>query len=399
MKRLSAFVVVLTVLLAAATAGASVITGLNTDTSYGLKNSLHQWEFGVSATTSRSLGRVDLTAAFGYDIRGADVAMLSDGRVAITHRDSANTKWQVSILQTLYDSGGLLTGANINTTMDVGATASRLAPLQNQGFVVATNGVAVVFNQTAANSWSGTSGTIASTSSFYDVAGLKAGTTDFVIGTYASAPGSSAARTAWEYTMDAGNDGAHDLLGKYYDSDYSKKGWGYNGTGEGLNTGLLSNGFIVSNDGDSTDIGSVLFNATATDGAWHDNAAVGEILDASGAKVLDRHWAATSDGRVISASSGGWTRSDTDWQVFTLVANPNFQPSGSIGATGKDYQVTLGGGAAKSQNGAASGVFVGRVAGDYMVVATVPEPATLSLLLLGGAVLVGRRRMRRRAAA
>jgi hypothetical protein len=376
MKNAGLFLIVLAGLLIASPASASIVSGINTHSGYGVHNSLHQWEFADSAGTSRALGRVDLDAKFGYNIKGKDLAMLSDGRVAVAHRDSGDTKWQISVLAPVYDGGGLLTDVNIDATFDSAIATSYVAPLPNAGFVVVTGSNAAVYQQIGPSSWSPTTGTINSDTGPWDVAGLVTGTAEFVSGFYSDAPpAGNAPRTGWKYGVDSDSNGAHELLARYYDSNYGNKGWPYNGQAEGLRSDLLANGWITSTDSDTTNIGSVIFDGTETDGAWHDGNAVGEILNSDGTKVEDKLWAATSDGRVVASFSGGWLRSDTDWRVYTLIEDPNLQPAGSIGATGEDYEVTLGDGT----QGAATGVFVGRIAGDYMAI---PEPATL--MLMGG---------------
>jgi hypothetical protein len=384
--------------LSSLAAQAAVVTGLDTSTSYGLYNGLYQWEFGATAISpeTRLLGKVNLGVGgvFDYNIRGGDVAALSDSRIAITHKDVDNTKWQISVLTPQYDGSGLLVDATVDATFDADIQASRIAPLPDGGFAIAKTGNAVVYEKTGVNTWSGTLISGLNASSVYDVVGLITlsatnSEPQIMTGEYVTPPGGSAARSGQKYDTTG-------KLAKYYDPN-TMRGWGYGKHGEGLRNDLLANGWIISGEPilDSsqhkigTNIGSVIFDGVEEDGAWH-AVKIGEILQADGSSITTdsytiHDWAALSDGRVVNVWASGYGRNDADFNVYTLIENPALQPAGSIGATGEDYRVTLGSASSGSKDN-----FVGEVCGDYMVV---PEPATMSLLGLG---LVGLLRLRRR---
>jgi len=333
---------------------------------------------------------------FGYDLRTnnvtqagnavpGDVATLSDRRIAITHRDIDNTKVQISVLSVQYDAGGLLTGATVDATFDAPFQAARIAPLPNGGFVLGGNPNCAVFQPTGPSTWSVTLVGGVAGNSPYDVAGLVAlsgnNSVQYVTGEYVTAPGGSAARTGHKYDTTG-------KLARYYDPN-TLRGWGYGKHGEGLASPLLDNGWIIAGESASA-IGSVLFDGVEEDGAWH-AVKIGEILQANGTGIYTtsyqiHDWAALNDGRVVNVWATGYGRNNADFNVYTLIENPALQPAGSIGATGEDYQVTLGSASSGSRDN-----FVGDISGDYMV--PVPEPATVGLLGLG---FLGLLRLRRR---
>jgi len=362
-------------------ASAGLVTGLGTNGSYGLYDGLYQWEIGADAASSRQLGKVALGAGglIGHELwpgtYTADVARLSDGRVAVAHRDATNTKAQVSVLTPTYDATGLLTGATLDATFDNVHSAGKIAPLPNGGFVTMGGGSAVFYQQTGPSTWTATTNTGPSGNA-YDVAGLVNG--NCVVGDYIDDPNKAGniPRTGHKYD-------ATSTLARY-SGGANGYGWGYGKSGEGLRSALLSNGWILTGE-TSTTIGSAVCDGTETDGQWYDGR-MGEVTNSDGTGIYDKQWAALSDGRVVTVWSSGWMRHDTTFRVYDLVNDPGDRV-GTVGANGETFEAILGA-------GVGGDTFVGRIAGDYMVeppARPVAEPAALSIVGLALCALRRRR--------
>lgn len=367
MKRLVMVVMIMAVgLLLTAPAVGNIVSGFHYYGGYGSHNHLYQWEIGTETDGSdtRPLGKVDLAATFGYNpqMSGsntayADLAMLSDRRVALTHRD-ADSNRVISILTPQYDVDGLLTGVNVDATLTPALAHTAIAPLPNGGFVTVGGGTAVIYTQTGANTWSSANVSLSNGTS-YDIAGLiNPGEDQFAVGHYD--------RQAYRYNSSG--------LQANYDGD-TKAPWGDGSRGEGLRSDLLSgNAFMVSGAGDyGANRPAAILDGTESDGGTY-TGVVGKILNGDGSEIIGGEFAALDNGRIVRVIAWGWSQTGVTWNVYSLVEDPALQPAGSIGATGEDIQVFT------------AGNLVGRIAGDYMyqAAAPVPEPATLALIALGG---------------
>ena len=117
--------------LVSVSSGTGIVTGFHNYSGYSEYNRIHQWQLGSSASDpeTKYLGSVKLddAAHFNYDIKlgNGDLATLANRDIVIAHRDSADTKWQVSVLRPRYDGGGSLTNMTILMTMDQPAAYRR----------------------------------------------------------------------------------------------------------------------------------------------------------------------------------------------------------------------------------------------------------------------------------
>jgi hypothetical protein len=363
------------VLLWATAAMAGVVTGICTNGSYGNLNAIYQWQIGVAVdgSDSKALGVVDLDdgTIFNYNIGAADVAVLSDSRIAVLHNDATGAR-AVSVFTPQY-GGGNLTGLTKDATIPAVVANSYIAPLPGGGF--ATTGSSsgtdsVIYEPTGPNAWTGTVVAVATGRHPHDVAGLTDETShQFAVQQYDRYP----------HRYDASGHLAKHDGGKTY----------FNGNMEGSCSALLVNGWVSMGCDDwGTLHPTYVFDsdpATQTDGGTY-TTAVGRITESDGSDIsAARPMASLADGRVVILWGGGWNQNSVHFRPYTLVLNPANQPVGSIGANGEDFDVEI------------SGNFVGRLAGDYMYEAPpapIAEPAGLGLLLLGLPALFRRRRRR-----
>jgi hypothetical protein len=356
MRRRISFVLTGCLFWFAASASAQVVSAFHNYSSYGVYNCLYQWYVGPNSNTVRALGLVNLGVGglFNYDIALAsgDIAMLSDRTVVITHQTNGAVN-VVSVLQPLYDKpvadGGVLTGVTVVATYP--EVRKLVAPLPNRGFVClhGNNGTATMYTQTAVNVWSATIVSGLQTEP-YDLVGLVAQPDNwFVTGGY--------------------DRGGHKIskTGQVVVYTNGFKAWGYTSNlGEGLRNPLLINPWVITGDTGEM-VPSMIFDGTEADGGSY-NGRKGKILNADGSEIYLIPWAGLADGRIAAPWLMGWLQAGVTWRVFTPIQDPAFQPPGSIGATGPDFEAYT------------AGNLVGRFAGDYMY----QEPAP------GGTVVIDR---------
>ncbi|MCG3181888.1 MAG: hypothetical protein BIFFINMI_04328 [Phycisphaerae bacterium] len=380
MRRLSVCVCIGVAMATAATVQANIIVGTNIYSSgYGAYQDVAVWRVNADNSVER-LGIVDLDPLFGYAPQTQDVAILKSGQVAVVHKANATNTTQVSLLTLTYDSGGALTGATLDLTVDclagwtTGPYSPVIAPTADGGFVV---------NQTEG-----------STLSFFKPDGAGSFTESTInIGAFPTQPAGirtadGRSEAAWGgnymYTTRVGDNGSGTLakLAAYTDTTTG----GFRGDQTGVNNALLPNGWIMAN---YSGTGYVVFNDATMDGS-NTSGIVGHLTNSDGSAFTSgTSVVALDDGRVVAIGTSGWNKYE-DFYAFSLTDDPNHLASGdTVGAMGYDAYTHL-----TYASGAVELNYM-RVAGDYMVAQEVPEPATMGLLLLGGVALIAGKARRR----
>jgi hypothetical protein len=335
----------LAILLAAGGAYAKGrVSGYHNYGGYGHANTLYQWEIGDKADGSdtRLIGLVRLSNAnvFGYDPQLAnygDIAMLSDRRVLLSHRNAANVQ-SVSVLTCLYDSNGLLTNCVLDWT---GTESGRpISPLPNGAFACHRGTTIAFYAQTGPNTWALYATPASPDNVPYDMAGLITPATNEV--------------ATGHYSRNAFRTRPSGWVAQYNGGGYN---WGSSSEGEGLRNDLLANGWLISS---SESRPTVIMDGTETNKATY-NGAKGRMLNANGTDIVASPWATLNDGRAVRVAGWGWAQSGVTWEIFDLMQNPVGQPSGSIGATGYTFQKYT------------ASNLVGTVVGDYMYLSDLPR--------------------------
>lgn len=334
---------------------AQIVSGVCNNGAYCALNVLTQWQFGAASNTTRWAGSVNLGVGglFDYDIQlsGGDVATLSDRRVVITHQTNGPVN-VVSVLQPLYDrdilGGGVLTGLTVVATYPM--SRKLVAPLPKGGFVCVDGTGATIFRQTGPNAWSSNNVAFVN-DAVYQVAGLiHADGDQFVVGHYN--------RRAYRYSS-AG------LQASYTNNAAVAATWGAYSMGEGLRNNLLVNGWLIGGDNDWGNLHpTVIMDGTETGGGVY-MGVKGRILNSDGTDINTGLWTSLADGRVLRPVASGWMQSGVTWSIYTLIADPPYQPLGSIGAASPDFQ------AYTPTN------FVGVISGDYMFEKPKPQGTVL----------------------
>lgn len=327
------------------------VSGYSNYGTYGLDDRLYQWEIGdrTDGSDTRALGTVCLTNAdvFGYSpqlrTNGA-IAMLSDRRVLLSHRNATNTQ-SVSVLQCLYDSNGLLTNCAVSWT--AAESGQPIAPLPNGAFACHRGSTIAIYKQTGANTWA--VDTIGPTpdSTPRGMAGLITAATNEVATSSGTRDAYRIRPSGWTAKYNGGGGGV-------------THPWWDGADCEGLRNDLLVNGWLVGYAVyfGSTNSTEVMDGAETGGGTY--NGVKGKVLNAGGTDVVSGilngkvQWAALNDGRVVHPGSWGFQQTGVTWEVYTLVQNPSNQPPGSIGATGCTFTKYT------------PGNIVGPMVGDYM---------------------------------
>ena len=325
------------------------VSGYNNYGAYGLDDCLYQWEIGdkTDGSDTRALGTVCLTNAdvFGYSPQlhtSGAIAMLSDRRVLLSHRNATNTQ-SVSVLQCLYDSSGLLTNCAVNWTAT--ESGQPIAPLPNGAFACHRGSTIAIYKQTGTNTWTVDTIGAAPDSTPKGMAGLITAATN-------------------EVATSSGTRDAYRIRPSGWAAKYNGGGvthpWWDGADCEGLRHDLLANGWLV---GYAVYFGSTnsteVMDGTESGGGTY-NGVKGKLLNAGGTDVVSGivngkvQWAALNDGRVVHPGNWGFQQAGLTWEVYTLVQSPSNQPAGAIGATGYTFTKYT------------PGNFVGPVVGDYL---------------------------------
>jgi len=371
--------VVLAGLLFTSVASAGIISGVCTNGSYGDLNAVYQWEIGSTAAECRYLGKVDLDPMFGGSASAADIATLSDRRLAVTHKDATGAN-VVSVFTPQYDGGGNLTGLTLDATMP--SRRGAVNPLPNGNFVEVSGDYDRHYVQTGPNVWTMTERNVEKNRQTGLNAGLVNPNNDeWVVGRYSrhAQKNDITHMVADCYNQDPTNSNTY--VQPYDGKTYYYRFYG-DSPAEGSCSSLLANGWVHTGGNDwGNHYEATVNDSTATSGS-HDSV-VGFLRNADGSGIERKQIVSLDDGRVVLLWSSGYMKSTVTWNIYSLVNNPANQPAGSIGASGEDFQ------AVTANN------FVGQISGDYMYEPPPPPVAEPGVLSLAGIGLLALRRRRR----
>ncbi|MGQ9663431.1 MAG: hypothetical protein ACUVWX_14005 [Kiritimatiellia bacterium] len=307
-----------------------------------------------------------MDTVLGENVTTYDVAILSDRRIAITYKDSANA-YKIGVFTPQFDGSGNLIGLTIDAVMASLQNGTMIRPLPNGNFVVFVGTYDVRYVKTGPNSWSGTVRDVGDPNRMLDnSAGLVNEAEDqwVVCGYDRKMEKYNIAANIREYYNQQSN--TDQTYTNQYDGTINYCRF-YTSPAEGCRNPLLQNGWVACGGNDwGRNYETTVNDAPHGPGA-STNSVVGFIRNSDGSRIMDKEPACLSDGRVVLEWLGGWQQTGVTWRMFTLVSNPQKQePSlGLVGATGHDFEVKI------SPN------FVGVVAGDYMWQPPPPKGTTV----------------------